>query len=436
MQMGGLRSQAQDLFAAACHAADPAEALQAALKTMPLPRPDPGGVYRVVALGKAAIPMAGRLLQVLDGPRQALVITNYENARDLPGATVCAAGHPVPDENGARAAVALEDMLHAATAADRVIALISGGGSALVPAPVAGVSLADKAAVNRLLLAGGFEITEMNFIRQQLSRLKGGGLLRAAAPASVWAYILSDVIGDDLRVIASGPTVAPIGTRAEARALLKDRGLWPVLPAAVRVALETDSASAEALPAAHNLLIGSNRKSLDAVRTAFGPGAVIADDRLEGDVTDAAAKIVVAARQAATDGPRCLIFGGETTVTLRGNGLGGRNQELALRVAMTMPDLGRDWVFLSGGTDGRDGPTDAAGGLVDAGTVTRIRAGRGDPDALLANNDSNRALALADDLLVTGATGTNVADVQILLLGPQDDAGQNRTERDRADRAG
>ena len=165
-----------------------------------------------------------------------------------------------------------------------------------------------------------------------------------------------------------------------------------------------------------NILIGSNRKSLQAVAAAAGAGAVILRDDLIGDVQDAAALIVAAAQSAGPN--RCLIFGGETTVTLRGTGLGGRNQELALRVAMQMPDLGRDWAFLSGGTDGRDGPTEAAGGLVDAQTLSRLRAAGGDPQARLTNNDSNRALDLAGDLLITGPTGTNVADVQILLLGP------------------
>jgi len=144
---------------------------------------------------------------------------------------------------------------------------------------------------------------------------------------------------------------------------------------------------------------------------------VIVDDRLIGDVGDAAREIIAAAKRAGKESA-CLIFGGETTVTLRGSGLGGRNQELALRVAMAMPDLGRDWAFLSGGTDGRDGPTEAAGGVVDGETAARLRSAGADPEALLANNDSNKALALAGDLLVTGATGTNVADVQILLLGP------------------
>ena len=189
-----------------------------------------------------------------------------------------------------------------------------------------------------------------------------------------------------------------------------------------------------------DLLGPANRDQLEAASTAewntyFGanpasdkwiqfPGrwqikkfnATIADDNLTGDVAEAAARIIATARQASKDRPACLIFGGETTVTLRGKGLGGRNQELALRVAMDMPALDRGWVFLSGGTDGRDGPTEAAGGIVDAGTCDRIRRAGGDPQALLDENDSNRALSLAGDLLVTGATGTNVADVQILLL--------------------
>lgn len=407
------------LFARACAAADPARALEAAFAGIALPRPDPGGDYRVVSIGKAAVPMAAFLLGKLAGERvEAIVVTNRENARPLPGATVHASGHPVPDDEGARAADAVEAFLAPARAGDRVIALISGGGSALLPAPIAGLTLADKVAVNRLLLATGFEITEMNLVRQQLSRLKGGGLLRAAAPAPVTAYILSDVIGDDLRVIASGPTVAPIGGKAEARALLQSRGIWDALPAAVRAVLDRDEAPSAPLPAATNILVGSNRKSLDAIVAAAGPEVSVVNDRLTGDVGDAAEAVVAAARNAPVDSAHCLVFGGETTVTLRGTGLGGRNQELALRVALSMPDLGRDWVFLSGGTDGRDGPTDAAGGVVDAGTAARIRAAGGDPDALLADNDSHAALSLSGDLLVTGASGTNVADVQILLLGP------------------
>lgn len=404
-----LRDRAKALFQIACQAADPGLALSRALKAAPLPALGPGGRYRVVAIGKAAVPMAEALLPRLDAPFEALVVTNYENARPVAGAIVNAAGHPVPDDNGAKGAWAVEAMLLNAKPADRVIALISGGGSALLPAPVAGVTLAEKAEVSRLLLGAGVEISLLNLVRQSLSRLKGGGLLRAAQPAPVTGYILSDVIGDDLRVIASGLTVSPVGSREDARKLLENLNLWPHLPASVRVALEQPETPRPPV-VADNHLIGSNRKSLEAMADA---GALIVSDHLTGDVADAAARIIDAAQSAKAE---TLVFGGETTVTLRGTGLGGRNQELALRVAMGMPDLGRPWAFLSGGTDGRDGPTDAAGGIVDAGTVARIIAAGGDPEALLANNDSHRALALAGDLLVTGATGTNVADVQILTL--------------------
>lgn len=413
-----LRAKACRLFHVAVVAADPAGALRRALLAYPVGVPPPGGVYIVIAVGKAAVPMAETALAALHGaPVRALVVTNYENARPVAGAAVMAAGHPVPDENGARAGDAVAALLETAGEDDRVIALISGGGSALLPAPARGLTLADKVAANRLLLANGFEITEINLIRQQLSRLKGGGMLRLAAPAPVAGYILSDVIGDDLRAIGSGPTVAPLGTKGDAMRLLQERDLWTDLPMAVRAHLELPDDRQVTVPKATNHLIGSNRASLAAAAGAYGPGATIVSDQLVGDVEVAAEEVIAAARAAGSDD--CLIFGGETTVTLRGKGKGGRNQELALRVAMAMPDLGRDWVLLSGGTDGRDGPTEAAGGLVDAGTVGRIRAAGGDPVALLARNDSNRALELAGDLLVTGATGTNVADVQILLLGPR-----------------
>ncbi len=414
--MSDLRDTALALFALACQAADPARALTVALATTPLPRPDPGGSYRIVAFGKAAVPMAACLIDKITGTAvAALVVTNAENARDLPGATVLVAGHPVPDENGAAAARQLESFVGAANPADRVIALVSGGGSAMLPAPVAGLTLADKAALNRVLLGGGFDITEMNAVRQQVSRLKGGGLLRATV-APVTAYILSDVIGDDLRVIASGPTVAPIGTIAAVRAMLQARGVWDSIPQAVRDVLDRAPDDASPMPKATNILIGSNRKSLDAI-AAQANGATIVDDHLTGDVADAATRIVAAAKAAPVTIPTCLIFGGETTVTLRGTGLGGRNQELALRVAMLMAGATRPWVFLSGGTDGRDGPTEAAGGVVDGGTIARMRVAGGDPEALLANNDSHAALRLSGDLVVSGATGTNVADVQIMLLG-------------------
>ena len=405
-----MRDVAKEIFAVACRAADPGDALRAALHAHPIAAPQ--GRLLLVALGKAAVAMTEAFL-MLHLADAAIVITNDENARPVSGARVLASGHPVPDARGEAAGRAVTEMLRSAAAEDRVVVLVSGGGSALLPAPVQGVSLADKQALNRVLLAGGLSINEMNLVRQQVSSLKGGGMLRLAAPAPVQAYILSDVIGDDLRVIASGPTVAPVGTSAQAQQLLQQRGLWTQLPLSIQTAIAAQHSAPASLPAAENLLIGSNRKSLEAMEraaTAAGFNARIISDHLTGDVADAAQEIIRAASEPHAR-PTALIFGGETAVTLRGNGLGGRNQELALRVAKAMP--AGDWVFLSGGTDGRDGPTDDAGGLVDAGTWARI----GDTaEALLANNDSNAALRRAGDLLTCGPTGTNVADVQIMLL--------------------
>ena len=405
-----MRQEARQLFEVAVAAADPGRATRRALAAAPVT----GARVWVVAVGKAAWAMAAAALEALERPvAGAIVVTNAENAAPLAGAEVHVAGHPVPDAGGLRASEAVEAMLARTGPGDVVLALISGGGSALLPAPVAGVTLDDKAAASRLMLGAGLDITEMNSVRQHLSRLKGGGLAQAAAPARVVALILSDVIGDDLRAIASGPTVAPICSRSAARALLQDRGLWEPMPASVRAALEREGDDAPP-PAAENRLIGSNRMSLDAM--VAESGAEIWSDRLTGDVGDAADWLVGRIR-AAPPGRAPALCGGETTVSLRGQGRGGRNQELALRVAAGMAGVARPWVFLSGGTDGRDGPTEAAGGLVDGGTLERIAAAGGDWRALLEDNDSHRALGLSGDLLVTGGTGTNVADVQIVILG-------------------
>ncbi len=406
-----MRARAQGLFQVALAAAEPGAAVRRGLAGLSLPE---GRVW-VLAVGKAARAMAGAALEGL-GARVAgaLVVTNAGNDVALDGARVMVAGHPVPDAGGEAAARAAEAMLAGAGRGEAVLVLISGGGSALLPAPVAGVSLADKAAATRAMLAGGLAIGEMNAVRQHLSRLKGGGMARLAAPARVVSLILSDVVGDDLRVVASGPTVAPVMARAEAVAMLKRRGLWGAMPGPVRAALLRQE-QAGPLPKAENRLIGGNGMALEAVAAA-APGAEVWSRALVGDV-GAAADWLVARMRAAGPGARMALCGGETTVTLRGAGKGGRNQELALRVAAGIAGVARPWVFLSGGTDGRDGPTDAAGGLVDGGTLGRIVAAGGDWRAMLDNNDSHRALGLADDLLVTGATGTNVADIQIVMMG-------------------
>lgn len=404
-----MRKRAIKLFEAAVKAADPALALRPHLDDLP----QIFGRYVLISVGKAACSMMEEAIASLpeNAKFEAIVVTNYENAQEIENCVVMPAGHPVPDENGEKAGQAVISLLNTTTAEDTVLVLVSGGGSALLPAPVDGVSLADKAEVSRILLGAGVDITEMNLVRQQLSKLKGGGMARLANPAKLHGYILSDVIGDDLRVIASGPTVAPIATRATARGLLQSLNVFDQMPDSVQEYLAGPSIEAEGANS-ENTLIGSNGQSLRAMLAQAKEG-VIVNDTLTGDVEDAAKFIIESARNNSAE---TLIFGGETTVKIRGDGRGGRNQELALRVAMLAEheNFG-DWVFLSGGTDGRDGPTDAAGGMVDKNTCQRVRDAGKDPIAMLENNDSYAALEAAGDLLITGATGTNVADVQLFL---------------------
>jgi hydroxypyruvate reductase len=258
----------------------------------------------------------------------------------------------------------------------------------------------------------------MNLVRQALSALKGGRLAAIAKPARMRSLILSDVIGDDLRVIASGPTIAPIGTRQKAKEMLQDLGLFDELPQKVQDHLllqNTEDEPNTSMEECDAALVGSNSRSVSAMHEHCEGNAKMIDKPLEGLVDEAAEEIVQKIQNANPGEP--LLFGGETTVLLSGDGLGGRNQELTLRVALLMEqsDYQGDWIFLSGGTDGRDGPTDAAGAIVDGGTLARIRAAGGDPQALLFNNDSYKALSLSNDLLIIGATGTNVADLQIFL---------------------
>ncbi len=365
--------------------------------------------------------MMAEALKHVQGDHVALVVTHAENQTDVDGATVLNCAHPVPDERGLKAGRQIIALLRSARKQDQIIALISGGGSALVPVPVEGLTLSDKIAVNEVLLSSGLDIARMNLVRQHLSQLKGGGFLRHGSLAPVTAFILSDVIGDDLRAVASGPTAAPIGSHADARRTCIEAGIWHRLPKSARAHLEHSIPEQIMEAEATNHLIGSNAISLEAAHSCAVQTcrAEIVSNALIGEVSDAAEQIWNAARTATADCPVALLFGGETTVCVQGSGRGGRNQELALRVAQLAEDrsIPDTWAFLSGGTDGRDGPTSAAGAIVDARTFDRIRRSGHDPAALLANNDSHTALSLSGDLLVTGATGTNVADIQVLLLG-------------------
>tara|TARA_B110000037_G_scaffold10357_1_gene11274 strand:- start:1301 stop:2512 length:1212 start_codon:yes stop_codon:yes gene_type:complete len=391
-------------FMAGVVAADPVAAVQNAIPSFERPP-------TVISVGKAGVKMIGAAIDVLGKVPEAIVVTNPENAKELEFAEVFVAAHPIPDLNGLTASCAVIKALERAGRGGRpVLCLISGGGSALLPAPINGVSLAEKIHLNSLLIASGADIKTINLIRQQVSRLKGGRLLEFAVPSSVTSLIISDVIGDDLRAVASGLTVGPIGTSNEAIDALKKLNVWHQTPNSIRISLAKPRPILELLTS-KNILIGSNKISLKAM-AQFLPDAQVHSAPLIGDVAYAAERVSKVGRGV-------HLFGGETTVKLKGSGLGGRNQELALRVALLahQEKWTAPWLYLQAGTDGRDGPTDAAGGVVcDTTFRTMIQKGI-DPEKLLKNNDSYHALLAANALLMTNSTGTNVADLGILMRG-------------------
>ena len=396
-QVANLRAQALDLFQIGLRAADPKTAVQKFLRHNPT-QTQP----HVLAVGKAASAMMQAALETVDA-KSALIVTNYENARDVGGAVLIAAGHPQPDQNGLQAGQRVQELAQSLGDDDLLLLLLSGGGSALLPCPVPGVSLLAKQATNDLMLAAGMPIQDINLVRQNLSQLKGGGLAALTRPAKVHSLILSDVIGDDVRAIASGPTASPLGSATQARQVLNAANIWADLPEEVRHALGkdkifTDSSNAE------NHIIGSNTHSLEAM--AAITSAKIMSHALIGEVEDAAQQIVNHIHSCPDP---ILLWGGETTVTLTGAGKGGRNQELALRVLKHLQDMSGSWAFLSGGSDGIDGPTDAAGGLVTSNMVFDENC-----QQALRNNNAYHALERLGGLIKIGATGTNVADFQIL----------------------
>lgn len=406
-----LRKQATDIFLAGVRAADPYEAVKRALIADPIEATHRNKTI-IISIGKAATKMAKAALEAIPEAQQTIVVTNYENAHPLQGAEIFQAGHPVPDKNGLIAAQHIIEILKACDAQNQILCLISGGASALLPAPKRGIAFTDKIKVNEILLGCGADIVSMNLVRQNLSRLKGGGIIRYGAPANIRALILSDVIGNDPRAIASGPTAQKLGTKQDAIAVLQEFGAWKRIPAAVRVFLQ-DPEEVSGTGEAQNRIVGSNEISVQAMQD-FAPDAMIYPDKLVGDVQDAAKTVISAV---AKSDRKIILFGGETTVQLTGNGLGGRNQELALRVALLAGEIGLsdEWVFLSGGTDGRDGPCDAAGGVVDHQTINKMHECGIDVTRMLKHNDSYHALDAVNDLLRIGATGTNVADLQVFI---------------------
>ena len=417
--MALLRKRALDAFLVGVKAADPAVALRNSLDINPIPLIESNGQYIMISVGKAACKMAKCALDLLPKGAKfsALAVTNFENVEQVIGCDVMGASHPVPCEKGLRAAREVISRLEQATKDDIVIMLVSGGASALLPAPVEQIGLHDKIRLNEILLASGFDIHQMNLVRQSVSMLKGGGVLRYAEPASVYSYILSDVLGDDLAVVGSGPSIAPLGTVADARRLLINEGVFTKLPSRIRLYLE-DAITPSRTPDNINArLIAGNTNSV--VARAKASDAIVIHESLVGDVQAAAKQIIATIKKVTHKPPFAIAFGGETTVKLCGSGKGGRNQELALRFAIEaeIALLDHPWCFLSGGTDGIDGPTDAAGGLVDSRTLQRLQKTGGNFADYLGRNDSYHALKLSDDLIFTGATGTNVADLQLVLIG-------------------
>lgn len=445
------RRCALHLFEVGTSAADPCRAVKNALRMRdgrleiqrsgrdwsPAARSQRWRKVYLVAFGKAACAMAAAARDVIPAELFAgrgIVVTNYENQAEVEPFDVIGAGHPLPDAGGYEGARAIADYVSQAQAGDLVLVLVSGGGSALVPYPLETISLDDKTATTELLLACGADITRVNCVRKHLSRIKGGGLARLAAPADVHALILSDVLGDDLSSIASGPTAPDPTTFADAVDVLTSSGVWENVPPSVREHLRVGcSGEREETPKpgdpifrnVENTLVGSNRLSVDAVMDAAeaeGFETSLYSDALCGEARKEAEKLAIrverAMREKRLERPAALVAGGETTVALKGGGKGGRNQEMALAFALAArrQRLDRRWVFLSAGTDGRDGPTDAAGGLVDPWTLERMTRAGIDSENCLANNDSYSALQKSNDLVQTGATGTNVADLQIVLI--------------------
>lgn len=381
----------------------------------------------VLGCGKAGAAMAVAVEAALgDTVADGLVVVKDGHALATERIRIVEAGHPVPDARGEAAARGLLALARGAGARDLVLFLVSGGGSALTPAPAPPVTLADKQQVTRALLGAGATIGELNAVRKHLSLIKGGQLARAAAPARVVSLLLSDVIGDRPDVIASGPTAPDSSTFADALAVLQRRAVgadvppavWARLEAGCRGEVEETPKPGDALfTRVHNTVIGNNAIVADAAvarAAALGWRPHVATRALQGEAREVARELVAQARALAP--PACLVASGETTVTVRGSGTGGRCQEFALAAALALE--GDDaLVALAAGTDGTDGPTDAAGGLVDGGSLRRAAGAGVDGRAALDANDAHRFLMASGDLVVTGPTNTNLLDLYLVLHG-------------------
>ena len=389
-----------------------------------------GNIF-LIGAGKASALMAQSLESILGSQiAEGHIVTKYHQSLPLQFVTLTEAGHPVPDQNGVEGTQKILSILKKTRPDDLIICLLSGGGSALLADIPENCTLDDVMSVNSVLLKSGANIQEMNCIRKHLSHVKGGMLAKAASPASLVSLILSDVIGDPLEVIASGPTAPDPSTFRDAMAILKKYDLENQIPPIIRQFLldglhgkhpETLKEEDEILDYTYNLVIGNNKQALASAKNraeSFGYETRIVTDKLEGDVENVSAEIfnlAIHARQQSPQQKICLLFGGEPTVKVRGNGLGGRNQHLALLMAKHLKDH-PGITFLSGGTDGTDGPTDAAGAVADSETILNGEKLNQDIKATIHNHDSYHFFQKVGGLIITGPTQTNVMDIMIILI--------------------
>lgn len=439
MTVTELRRHAQTIWEASLDAASPSVCIPRLLQPTPEGFRVGGKDYPVkgrlivVGAGKAGSGMA----HVVDGMfggriSSGLVITKYGHSLPTEYIQVFEAGHPVPDESGVLAVEGMRELLHDLDRSDVVLCLISGGGSALLPSPAEGITLVEKQEVTTQLLRAGATITELNAVRKHLSAIKGGQLLAMTAPAQVVSLIMSDVIGDPLDYIASGPTAPDTSTFADARGIIDKYGIEvsdAIMDRLARGAAgeipETPKKGDPLFDRVSNHIVANNRLLVEsgaAKARELGFETMVLCSEIEGEARDIGRVFAAIAREIEgshnpVKPPACILAAGETTVTVRGEGSGGRNQEMALAWALKMAGESGPVCFASVASDGTDGPTDAAGGIVDAETCARaIQAGR-DPVRDLRDNNSYALLDAAGDLILTGPTQTNLMDIQILLAG-------------------
>ena len=437
-----LKAEARQIFEAGLKAVDPKEAVKRSVTLegnrlhIGEKELDLSAFSHVWAIGagKASAAMAQAVEEILgDLVSGGLVIVKYDHRAPLQKIRLKEAGHPTPDENGWRATQLLADLVTKMDRKDLVLFLLSGGGSALLPMPVESITLEEKMVTTDLLLKSGATIQEMNTIRKHLSQIKGGRLARLAHPATLVSLVLSDVVGDPLDVIASGPTVGDPSTFRDCTAVLERYSLREKVPPSVRSYLdagakgevaETPKPDDIVFLDTYTALVGNNLQALKAASEEahmLGYNTLILSSMIEGDTTEAAGFHTALIKEIVRSGhpvgpPACLISGGETTVVVKGKGKGGRNQEFCLAAALELEGLTGVFI-LSGGTDGTDGPTDAAGAVADGDTVARALAKGLNPREFLRENDSYHFFEHLGDLLITGPTNTNVMDLRLMLVG-------------------